>query len=40
LLTGESWIANPGAAIPSEIPAAIPMKIQSVSDSRFTALPI
>ena len=40
LLTGASRLATPGAAIPITIPAAIPMKIHAVSESRFTARPI
>jgi hypothetical protein len=39
LLAGERRLATLGAAIPSTIPAAIPMKIHAVSESRFTARP-
>src|SRR5579864_9101436 len=40
LLIGESWTATEGAAMPIAIPAAMPMKIQVVSESRLTVLPI
>jgi hypothetical protein len=35
LLTIPRCIATPGAVMPRAIPAAMPMKIQEVSDSRF-----
>ena len=40
LLTGTSRPATPGAAMPTAIPAAMPMKIHAVSEGRLTALPI
>src|SRR5436190_15964314 len=39
VLTGASWTANAGADTPSKIPAAIPTKIQDVTDIRFIARP-
>ncbi len=40
VLTGPSCLAKPGVKTPSATPAAIPMKIQAVSERRFIALPI